>query len=102
MVEPKGPDSLRTQDNLRAQERLRDKLTETRENIVDMSQLAKEAVTDKLHDLRERASEKYGEGKEKLHDLEENLVKSVRKSPMKSVLIAAGVGLALGCLWGRR
>jgi ElaB/YqjD/DUF883 family membrane-anchored ribosome-binding protein len=89
-------------DSARAPERLRDKMTETRENIVDMGHLAKEAVTDKLHDLKDRASEKYDEGKEKLHDFEESLLKSVRKSPMKSVLIAAGVGLAIGCLWGRR
>ena len=85
-----------------SRERLRDKMTETRENIVDMGHLAKDAMTEKLHELRETASEKYGEGKEKLHDFEENLVRSVRKSPMKSVLIAAGVGLAIGCLWGRR
>jgi len=89
-------------EGARAGEQLRDKMSETRENIVDMGQLAKEAVTDKLHQLRERAGEKYDEGKEKLQDFEESLVKSVRQSPMKSVLIAAGVGLAIGCLWGRR
>lgn len=89
-------------ESARAGEQLRDKLSETRENIVDMGHLAKEAVTDKLSQLRDRAGEKYDEGKEKLHDLEDSLVKSVRQSPMKSVLIAAGVGLAIGCLWGRR
>jgi len=86
----------------RSQDKLRDKVSETRDNIVDMGHLAKDAVQEKYHELRERASEKYSEGKEKMHDLEESLVRSVRESPMKSVLIAAGVGLALGFIWRRR
>lgn len=89
-------------ETTRPQDKLRDKMSETRENIVDMGHLAKETVQDKLHELRERATEKYGEGKERLQDFEEGLVRQVRESPMKSVLIAAGIGLALGFLWRRR
>lgn len=85
-----------------SQEKLRDKLSETRHNIADMGHLAKETVQDKFHELKDRASEKYDEGKEKLHELEEGFVRNVRASPMRSVLIAAGVGLALGFLWRRR
>lgn len=88
--------------NQDSRSQLREKMAETRENVVDIGHLAKEAVTDKFHDLKERAAEKYSEGKEKLHGLEENLVRSVRQAPMKSVLIAAGVGLLLGAIWGRR
>ena len=99
---PRASESSSPRASDSSRERLRDKLSETRENIVDMGHLAKDAVSEKLHELRDRASEKYDEGKEKLHDFEESLVKSVRQSPMKSVLIAAGVGLAIGCLWGRR
>ena len=85
----------------RTQEKLRDKLTETRENIVDMGHLAKEAVQDKFHELKDRAADKYGEGKEKVQEFEETLARRVREAPMKSVLIAAGVGMALGFLWRR-
>ena len=85
----------------RTQEKLRDKLTETRENIVDMGHLAKEAVQDKYHELKDRAADKYGEGKEKVQEFEETLARRVREAPMKSVLIAAGVGMALGFLWRR-
>jgi ElaB/YqjD/DUF883 family membrane-anchored ribosome-binding protein len=80
---------------------LRDKLSETRENLADVGHLAKEAVQDKLHQLRDRASSGYGAGKEKLHEYEESLANVVRESPMKSVLIAAGVGLLLGFVWRR-
>ena len=41
------------------------------------------------------------DGKQKMHELEENLARRVQESPMKSVLIAAGVGLVLGFLWRR-
>jgi ElaB/YqjD/DUF883 family membrane-anchored ribosome-binding protein len=85
----------------RPQDTFRDKLTETRENIADMGHLAKDAVQDKLYELKDRAAESYASGKEKLQDIEKNLARRVAESPMKSVLIAAGVGLALGLLWRR-
>lgn len=83
------------------QERLRDALAATRGNIADMGHIAKDAVQDKYHELKDKAAEKLGEGKEKLQAYEENLARRVREAPMKSVLIAAGVGLVLGWLWRR-
>ena len=82
-------------------QKLRDKMSETRENIVDMGHLAKEAVQDKFHDLKDRASGQYERGKEKVHEWEDSLVQTVRSAPMKSLLVAAGVGLAFGFLWRR-
>lgn len=79
----------------------RDKLAETRDNIVDMGHIAKDAVQDKLHDLKDGATEKLEKGKEKLQELGKTLERRVRESPMKSVLIAAGIGLALGIIWRR-
>jgi ElaB/YqjD/DUF883 family membrane-anchored ribosome-binding protein len=86
---------------VRPQDKFRDKLTETRENIADMGHLAKETLQDKLHELKDRAAESYADGKEKLQDIEKSLALRVAESPMKAVLIAAGVGLALGLLWRR-
>ena len=88
-------------DSNRPQNKLRDKVSETRENLADMGHLAKEAVQDKFEELKDRAAAKYGEGKEKGQELEESFARRVRAAPMKSVLIAAGVGLALGFLWRR-
>jgi ElaB/YqjD/DUF883 family membrane-anchored ribosome-binding protein len=89
-------------ETISPQDRLREKVSETRHNIADMGHLAKETVQDKLHELKERAAGKYGEGKEKLNEMEESFVLKVRAAPMKSVLIAAGVGLVIGYLWRRR
>ncbi len=88
-------------ENVQPQDRLRDALTATRGNIADVGHLAKEAVQDKFHEMKDKASEKLVEGKEKLQEYEENIARHVREAPMKSVLIAAGVGLALGWLWRR-
>lgn len=88
-------------ENAMPADRLRDTLTATRGNIADMGHLAKEVIQDKVKDIREMASEKLGEGKEKLEAMEENLARRVREAPMKSVLIATGVGLLLGWLWRR-
>ena len=89
-------------DSAKPQDRLRDKLTETRDNIADMGHMAKEAVAEKYHELKDRAAEQYEHGKEKVVALEENLANKVRESPMKSVLIAIGLGIGLGFLFRRR
>jgi ElaB/YqjD/DUF883 family membrane-anchored ribosome-binding protein len=86
----------------RSQDRLRDKVSETRTNIAEMGHLAKESVQEKLREIKERASDSYDDGKERLQELGERFARKVRESPMKSVLIAAGVGLALGAIWRRR
>ena len=80
----------RINDGMRENSKLRD----ARDNIA-------EAVQDKFQDLKGRAAETYERGKEKLHEWEDSLVQTVRSAPMKSVLIAAGVGLALGFLFRR-
>jgi ElaB/YqjD/DUF883 family membrane-anchored ribosome-binding protein len=88
-------------DTNSSNETLRSKAVETRDNITDMAHIAKDAVKDKYNDLKDKVSEKYGEGKQKLGEFEESMAHRVREAPMKSVLIAAGVGLALGFLWRR-
>ena len=84
------------------QERFRDKAAEARGNLADMGHLAKEAVQEKLHDLKDGAAEKYAEGKVRLNEFEESLAAKVREAPMKSVFIAVGVGVVLSFLWRRR
>lgn len=89
-------------NDIRPQDRLREKTSETRDNIAEIGHLAKETVQDKYQELKELASEKYSAGKQKLVDLESSFADTIRGTPMKSVLIAAGAGLLLGILWRRR
>lgn len=87
--------------NTSTRDKLRDKLSETRENIVDMGHIAKDAVQDKFQDLKGRAADQYERGKDKVQEWEDSLLTTVRSSPMKSLLVAAGVGLAFGFLCRR-
>jgi ElaB/YqjD/DUF883 family membrane-anchored ribosome-binding protein len=50
----------------------------------------------------ERVRNLYRKGKEKVIEAEENFESYVRAHPVKSVLVAGGVGLAVGFLLGRR
>lgn len=89
-------------NDIKPQDRIREKAAETRDNIAEIGHLAKETVQDKYHELKDLAADKYSAGKQKLLDLESSFADTVRGTPMKSVLIAAGAGLLLGILWRRR
>ncbi len=63
---------------------------------------AKDAARQVVGTVRERAGAYYQQGKEKAGELTEKTQDYVREQPIKSVLIAAGVGLLLGILLRRR
>ena len=66
-----------------------------REDLREMGTLAKDVAREKAQDI-------YTRGREKTKEWGENLETYVRDQPVKSLLIAAGVGLALGFLMRRR
>ena len=57
---------------------------------------------EKLRETKQAAGEYVTKGREKAGAYEETLIAYVRDNPMKSVLIAVGVGAALGVLLSRR
>ncbi len=63
---------------------------------------ARDAAKQVVGNVRERAGTYYQQGKEKATELTEKAEGFVREQPIKSVLIAAGVGLLLGILLRRR
>lgn len=50
---------------------------------------------------RQAAAQYYEQGRQKAMEWEEGFEDYVREQPVKSVLIAAGIGLVLGFLWRR-
>ena len=52
--------------------------------------------------LRAGAADSAREGRDKAQQVERSLAQYVREQPLKSILIAAGVGLVLGRFWMRR
>jgi ElaB/YqjD/DUF883 family membrane-anchored ribosome-binding protein len=78
---------------------LRDKVSETGHNIAEIGHIAKRAATDKIRSLKRAAYSSVEEGKDKLLALEGRLEGRIKRQPMKSVLIAAGIGLAMGLIF---
>ncbi len=92
---------------------LREQTETVREDIRKLGHLAKDAAQEKLDEARARANEAYERGRarateayergrEKATEVEEQVVEYIRAKPLKSVLIAAGVGAFVGILFARR
>jgi ElaB/YqjD/DUF883 family membrane-anchored ribosome-binding protein len=64
------------------------------------SRLGKQATkaTNELHKISGIATD----GRKKVHRVERNVERFIQKRPLKSVLVAAGVGLLVGGIWMRR
>ncbi len=88
-------------DSTHANQQFRDKLSETRVNIADMGHIAKEAIQDKYAEIKDLAGERFAAGKQGLRDAEADVANRIRHSPLQSVLVAAGLGLAVGLLLRR-
>ena len=93
-------------------DQLKEKAQEVGQGLRDIGQQAKQAASEQIGQIRdtaseyyqqgrEKAAEYYEQGREKAMELEQNLEGYIREQPVKSVLIAAGIGLLLGMLWRR-
>ena len=71
-------------------------------DVKDLGTIGGELATDTAHLAEERIAGYYEEGKKKAESLEKNLETEIRKNPIRSLMVAAGVGLVLGALWRRR
>lgn len=92
---------------------LRQQTDTIKEDIRELGNLAREVATEKIDEARQaavdavetgrqRATEYYGQGREKAEEIEEQVVEYVRKKPVKSILIAGGIGLLLGMVLSSR
>ena len=59
---------------------------------------AKDAATQVVGEVRERAADYMAKGKEKAKCLQGGTEEFIRENPVKSILIAAGAGVLLGFL----
>lgn len=82
-------------------EQLREKAAETGQNLREVGACAKDAAQEQLGQLRDTATEYYQQGREKAVEWRGDVQSYIREEPVKSVLLAAGIGLILGFLWRR-
>jgi len=72
------------------------------QDIQELGGMARDMAQEKVDQLRASASEYCEEGRDTVQQVERSFEQFIRQQPLKSILIAAGVGLLLGALWMRR
>lgn len=86
----------------RKADQLREKASDMTRNLRETGESVVETAQEKFGELKESASEYLRQGKDKARELGGDVEDFVREQPVKSLLIAAAVGLVLGVLWKRR
>jgi ElaB/YqjD/DUF883 family membrane-anchored ribosome-binding protein len=76
-------------------------VSQLREKASDMAGSIRDAASEQYEHLRDTASEYYDQGRRKAQEWQQGLEQYVQDQPIKSLLIAAGVGMLLGILWKR-
>lgn len=71
-------------------------------DIHDMGAIAKDAAHEKLGELRDDATVYYERGRDKVQGAVSGFEQYVRDHPLRSILLAAGVGVACNYFWRRR
>ena len=85
-----------TSDRLGAQAK------EVSKDLKEMGDIVRDAAQEKIGQVRENAAEYVEQGREKVHGVACACEQYVRERPLRSILIAAGIGLLLGRFWTRR
>jgi ElaB/YqjD/DUF883 family membrane-anchored ribosome-binding protein len=72
------------------------------EGLQTAANAAKRLAGDSVDAVRETAQEFIDQGRYKVQEVGDNMEEHVRDQPVKSVLIAAGIGFVLGMFFTRR
>lgn len=72
------------------------------ETLQKIGKTVRDVAQEKLDQVSEKSSEYYEQGLDKVHGIACNCEQFLRKRPLTSVLIAAGIGWFFGRFWKRR
>ena len=75
--------------------------SQVREQASQVAGKISDAATQTYEHFRDTASDYYQQGREKAQHWQEEVENYVQDQPIKSLMIAAGVGVLLGILWKR-
>jgi ElaB/YqjD/DUF883 family membrane-anchored ribosome-binding protein len=79
-----------------ASERLGAQARTVSKDIKEMGDIVRDAAQEKLGEVRENATEFYEQGRDKICGVGGMFTHFVREKPVKSLLIAVGIGFVLG------
>jgi ElaB/YqjD/DUF883 family membrane-anchored ribosome-binding protein len=72
------------------------------DGIHELGAAAREVAADQVEAMRDRATDVLDHGRERLREVGASVETRFHDQPMKTVLIAAGIGFLLGMIWNRR
>ena len=82
-------------------EQLQQKLNELKQDLQQVGQLLKSVAQEKLEVIRDAASQRVRQGRAKTVQVEGSVEEYIRAKPVRSVLIAAGIGAILSAVLRR-
>lgn len=85
-----------------ARDTIADRASTITKDFHEVGDAAKRIATDSVDALRETANQYLDEGRSRARHLGDNVQAKVQEQPVKSLLIAAGLGFLLGAIWIRR
>lgn len=83
-------------------DRLGKQAMKVKKDLQQMGGTAKDVAEDQLEQVGEIASEYYEQGRDKVHGVACACEQFIRERPLRSVLMAAGIGWLLGRVSRRR
>ncbi len=85
-----------------AGERFQETMSDAAQSVQDIGGSAKEFAQEKLEQASRQVGHYYEQSQAKAQELKHSLESAIRNQPLKSMLIAAGIGLIVGGLALRR
>jgi ElaB/YqjD/DUF883 family membrane-anchored ribosome-binding protein len=85
-----------------ANEQLRQKAGEIKDNVVDLVGIAKNAACENYTDLKAGAAARYQAGVDKAGEARDSVISYVKANPGRSLLACLAVGAVAGYLVSRR
>ena len=86
----------------RKREHASDGAATLKQGIHDVGTAARQMAADRMEEMRDRAGHFVDEGRERIRNAADTVQSRVQDRPVKSLLIAAGIGFLLGAWWMRR
>lgn len=83
-------------------ERLADRAATIANDVHEVGDAAKRVASDSVDAIRNTAHQYLAEGRARARDLGGSVQERVQQKPVKSLLVAAGIGFLLGAIWIRR
>ena len=82
-------------------DRLEKQTMKVKKDLQQLGAAAKDVAEDQLEQIGDIASEYYDQQRDKIHGVACACEQYVRERPLRSVLMAAGIGWLLGRVWKR-